>query len=1207
MIADKDLSAFVQGKLTTKYTESEINEACIKFIKAKSFKTPDIAASYGCYLVCQIYDWGFYPTQLIGYMAAFKGKTKFEEINKREITEKLTDTLLKLVLEDMTARVNGLYFKLIGLQRFQNLKSKKLLDQLIQISLASVGQYVITDKMVYIILIKLSLKISDDIKEFKVIIAEKSIGMIFMMFSKLSNDGFLEQPEIIKNYLYYLKLLVTFGKEIIDITSSGRTFYDENKKLVFEEKNDHFSCLVRMLVFNLFIHVKKSNSFGFVINHPLFESLIKTSPFRIRVSEQFDLDYSDYNNCTHAFFSNKDFECDQYAKNFDSEAEVVDKIKGNSLKLLTVFVRNMPELFHNQQNLRYFLPSNLNNVDLEQLLKSKHLVPKNIYNQQLISLLEFRSKANIMLKGMLDILTPFVDQPQYVQSQANKSGYHMELAANKKKCFQKLCEDGESNINLVIAMLSEGKFDIKSGIIELLCVFQDTMTWLANSNKTSDVQGNQSPADSSKGFMLDKVKIDSQSLLTLFLAELYLTKNSYVSMMLEGMSQTPSKVVMASVTPAISSNLVNFFILPVLASAFHLNYEFLAEFEKFFIIAFDSGFSEYFLSKIQFIKEILITNLTNIARQKKPTQSLIPKTRFYLTVIDRILAKNYQEMLDIIPFLCKFYVNNILKVEGYGSLYHFAPLLFTKLLNIQKQVIQPIRLSKVARSLSCTDLRLPVNEHIRPPASKSDYDSQVRSKSITCTYLDLDDLIKWMYSQIFGFSASHDFTDTYENAFTAGFTSISSRLIYYINLELQMEQHLDIEDCLMTILNKMKSKKNKLVLVDYILSNQHMLMFNVRKKMWQFLFTLFNDKALGVEIVFTNYNIIFGLKNFSQLVNERYIVKIFYQTVSSMKSKNRKLINNCLKIFGYLLSCYSISIVEWIVDMELPNVFYDEMEGANKKDTIQSIDFLIYVFKKFLFHKYSKFNIITMSSLARIEKRHENKEEHVSKQLIQMVDSLASTVYHKLINAESFKMKNLALQFVLKKRSLINLSEEEILGLTHFVLSLMGPQKLGQLIEKIQKDPEEKVEMPEEVDKDAKIIMERDSLLYLLQIQEQISHLSKDIVKWQFYQLISEEITCFMTKISSSLKMQEIDRARAEALVGSDCAFARNHPKYICLNIFPSNLLKGLLKIAAGIADDFSEGAFKKLPSETAENLAVFLTITDSKDENLLFNGKFSQ
>src|SRR5690606_23412886 len=121
--------------------------------------------------------WGFYPTDLIGYFSVCKYKLCFEDIEDREVTENLVVVLLKLVEEDLASRVNGLYFKLISLQRFQNLKSKKLLEHLIQISLHSIGQYVITDRVIYIILIKLSLKISDDIKEFKVIIAEKAIGM----------------------------------------------------------------------------------------------------------------------------------------------------------------------------------------------------------------------------------------------------------------------------------------------------------------------------------------------------------------------------------------------------------------------------------------------------------------------------------------------------------------------------------------------------------------------------------------------------------------------------------------------------------------------------------------------------------------------------------------------------------------------------------------------------------------------------------------------------------------------------------------------------------------------------------------------------------------------------------------------------------------------------------------------------------------------
>ena len=293
MIAEKELSAdckkelnnFLQLKLSTKFNEQELNEACIKFVKNKSYKFPKIAVIFGCCLVEQLFNWGLYPTGLISYLSSFKAKTKFEEIENREVTERLSEILIVLISDNVQEKLNSVYFKLLGLQHFQNLKSKKLLDRLIQVSLASIGQYVATDKLVYIILIKLSLKISDDIKEFKVVIAEKVLSMIFMMFSKFGDPNFLSHQEIMKNYLYYLKLLVTFGKEITDIASCGEVEYDEKYRLIREEKHDHFTCLIKVLVFNMFVNGNKHNQFDFPCrDHREYINLIASDTFKIRIT-----------------------------------------------------------------------------------------------------------------------------------------------------------------------------------------------------------------------------------------------------------------------------------------------------------------------------------------------------------------------------------------------------------------------------------------------------------------------------------------------------------------------------------------------------------------------------------------------------------------------------------------------------------------------------------------------------------------------------------------------------------------------------------------------------------------------------------------------------------------------------------------------------------------------------------------------------------
>lgn len=106
------------------------------------------------------------------------------------------------------------------------------------------------------------------------VIAEKILAIIFMMFSKLQNPLVLQKHDIIKNYLYYLKLLVTFGKEITDVPSCEAVAYNEYGKIIKEEKNDHFSSLIRLLVFNQFFFVTKQNMFGFPFNHLLYYELI---------------------------------------------------------------------------------------------------------------------------------------------------------------------------------------------------------------------------------------------------------------------------------------------------------------------------------------------------------------------------------------------------------------------------------------------------------------------------------------------------------------------------------------------------------------------------------------------------------------------------------------------------------------------------------------------------------------------------------------------------------------------------------------------------------------------------------------------------------------------------------------------------------------------------------------------------------------------
>ena len=89
--------------------------------------------------------------------------------------------------------------------------------------------------------------------------------------------------------------------------------------------------------------------------------------------------------------------------------------------------------------------------------------------------------------------------------------------------------------------------------------------------------------------------------------------------------------------------------IPIFASSLDINYEFIAEFERIILAIFDAGFSEYFLSKIDYIKEIFLYSLHTITKSRRQAHNLIPKARLYLLLLDRMLLKHGLMFVDILP------------------------------------------------------------------------------------------------------------------------------------------------------------------------------------------------------------------------------------------------------------------------------------------------------------------------------------------------------------------------------------------------------------------------------------------------------------------------------------------------------------------------------------------------------------------------------
>jgi hypothetical protein len=1024
MFHDRDLSAFVQEKLKGSRSEAYVNEASIKFVKAKSYQSAEISADYAGRLICLLYDWGYYPTELISFCSTFKIKAVFEDLKDPALTEQLVDVLIKLIEDKPASLANRVYLKLIGLQKIQNIHNNELIARTIQICLGCLGRFVTIDKLVYIILIKFALKISEGIKEFKGQIAEKIISLIFTMFSQFSISQFCEIHEFMKIYLYYLKLLVTLGKEIA--IHSERS--PEEDPEAHDETRECMALFSKILILNLQLAPAaagggkaRTNSLLSSKNE-LYQKVVTNIWFKTTVSLHRSSKYSDYNNLNYSHYCDGEFEGNLYLKDYQTEAEVFEKTKVNSMKLLMVLIRHSPESFINDGMSSYLFPSSFDGFLPKSLFSSPCFIPQALSCDEPDGFgFEDRHAADNM---MLQIVHTKVDKhredaPAYLQN-------------SKQQLIKKLCSSPADSSTLVSALLTEGKYEIKSILIETLSVLIDVITKKGQSRLVQDW------TEKKKERLAALMKENSVKLFSIFMLELYSCTPGFLKHVLTGMAHCPSDSMLIHTPNRLVNNIIDHFICPVLEQTFSHDFDFLIEFDKFLIAIFDAGFSEYFLSKIEYIKEIIAKTFQHYKSLDSEDPANVPKLKIFCTLIDHLINGHPREMVNFLPFLTEFYLNSVFPVAKYCSLHSFVPNLLCKIVQIKSELIVDQDERKLIRSLSMDlEFEKPLCEPLLPSV-RSDEDLTQRKARLKHTFVDLTLLVKALYTHLVYHSAQSSYKDGYENSLVTALVSVEKHQLPILSQELAKWFGTNLEACLLQILSQTKNKKCQLSLIDYFLSSSEIDMPGLRNKMWSALARMYKDKVLSVEIVFTNYNIIYGLRDFQQIINERWIVEIFYQTVSSMKSKNRKLINNCLKIFAYILGYYSFSILTWILEMDVPNVFYDEMEGeSRKKSVVLSLEFLGSAFRKFILHKYSKFNLITMDSLWIILNKHEHRDFEISHRLVDFVDSIAPTVYLKLHSTESYKMKNIAIKFLLRNRSLKRLCLSELKGLLEFCFQHM--------------------------------------------------------------------------------------------------------------------------------------------------------------------------
>ena len=1024
MFHDRDLNAFAEEKLKGSRSEAYVNDASIKFVKTKSYQSAEISADYAGRLICLLYNWGYYPTELISFCATYKIKAVFEDLKDPALTEELVDVLVKLIEDRPASLANRMYLKLIGLQKIQNIHNNDLIARTIQICLGCLGRFVTIDKLVYIILIKFALKISEGIKEYKSQIAEKIISLIFAMFSQFSISQFCEIHEFMKIYLYYLKLLVTLGKEIAIHCERNQ----EDDPDSFEETRETMSLFSKILILNLQLSPlsasgskPRANSLLSSKNE-LYQKVVSNISFKNVIAFHKSSKYSDYNNLNYSHFCDGEFEGNLYLKDYQTESEVFEKVKVNSMKLLMVLIRHSPESFINDGMSSYLFPSTFDSFLPKSLFTSACFIPQSLYCEEPVDL--FGDGRIVADNMMLQIIHTKVDNHR---EEAPKF-----LQQSKQLLIKKFCSSPADSSTLVSALLNESKYEIKSILIETLSVLVDVITKKGQSRLVQDW------TEKKKERLAAVMKENSVKILTIFMLELYSCKPAFLKHVLTGMAHCPSETMLIHTPNKLVNNIIDHFICPIFEESFLREFDFLVEFDKFLIAIFDAGFSEYFLSKIEYIKEIIAKTFQLHQNHSRGDPADVPKLKIFCTLIDHLINGHPKEMVSFLPFLTEYYLGSVFPVAKYSSLHAFVPNLLCKIVQIKNELTVDQDERKLIRSLSVDlDLEKQIGSH-ELSSVRSDEELSPRKSCLKKTYFKLTLLTKALYTNLIYHSAQSTYKDGYENSLVTALVSVEKHQLPILSQELFKRFRVNLETCLIQILAQTKNKKCQLSLIDYFLSSSEIEMPGLRNKMWSNLFRMYKDKVLSVEIVFTNYNIIYGLRDFQQIINERWIVEIFYQTVSSMKSKNRKLINNCLKIFAYILGYYSFSILTWILEMDVPNVFYDEMEGGNRQqETVSTLAFLEIAFRKFLTHKYSKFNIITLSSIQLILRKHEYQDHDISRALNKFALSFNKLVSDRLVETDCYKFIHMGICLLSREQTVQAFEYERILKLTKFCVKII--------------------------------------------------------------------------------------------------------------------------------------------------------------------------
>ena len=1078
----QELSQFLKKTLTKTAKERETNKEAAKFLYklafVKFFKVDQVALC-SMDLVFSIYDFGFYPREVLSFLSTNnKIRLSFEDLKEATQTERFIEIILETIQNSPSIAASADFFRLLCSMRLHAIANSALLKSVIVCVGNHLGVYAHLDKYLYIILSKLVLKLADLVKEFRCSIADQAMGVVCNIFRKFSSHEIIEQGPFLCVYLNLLRLLVLLGKDVVMWQSQGNT-------------SSHTAVFLKLLIFNLQLsYTSFANKQNFSNDHPLFSQIAECPDLVMWCQKVPVVEDSDYLTGEPSQWQEQEkLTKDTMFLEPSSYEELVDLIKVKSLTLSLQFIRHLPECFTQEDIQNFILPDDLLAFDAEEIFQSKDFYPQAFFNE----LSEDPDNSSGFRRPLLeDINRSLVEK--------FKESPTRNMQALKDKIIQNFA-DPERGASLIHTFVREERAEVKTLIADVLWTLFSTefrrLTFKTQPNLDQDFHVR----------LWANLQNHALQSIALFFIELYSTSELNLPNFLGCFRNFPKEMPVSPISKSLGLSLAKFFIFPVLRCWEDLSDAFVSEFERFIDAVFDAGFSEYFLSSLVSFKEILMTNLRKLKMKKEGFWTL-PKIRVLSKFCLKMIVIEPCTFIDVAGYLETICLNTILNDSSCSIINSHIPNLGTQI-----EVMRTKMFSSQPLKVRFFENLPPISQNVffnDEPIFLSKDDLFKADHSLSVFQMKLGVLESKIFERMMEHCWNSSMSDGVDIPLVAFLTSLPASTTALLSREIYCRKGFFVESALVKLLKKLIIKKVRLEFVRYVLRNPILSMPNLTALCWDELFKFYNDSVLSVETVCANYNIIYGLKNYQHFVADEIMLTLMSHSLKSLRTKNRKLINNCLKIYCIFLAYCQYSVIETFLDMEVPNVFYDEMEeeGCIQIDkTLTGAEFLGICFVRFLMNKYLRYTSIQFRHLIMVINSRKESHDSTARKIIKIVAKAVPSALLRMESLESYRYSALCMQLVSKQPILDSLSVTDLSVVSSFI-----KKTLPKVV------PEEWI-TPDE--KDAfKII--RDHLVeFLFQIEDKVYKLPPSYIKIRMYNELVQDPDTLVARLKPFAEEKE--------------------------------------------------------------------------------------